>query len=167
MIDTVLPASGNLGRKQELEEMSHAHRFTHQAMRLRPVLCFTLATLACFSPLRAEQGGPRVPVSINLRGDDGLTQKLSYHLKQKVNNDRRLALQRSDEAPAFTITSDTGVSTDALDGRKVIIYHVKLYDKHKLVGDMVGVCYEKNVPKCADNIISRLIPIIWLSRYPT
>lgn len=143
--------------------MLHAHGIVRQALRLRHRLLFACCVMFCSSLLRAEPSQPP-SVSINLVGHDGLTQKLSSSLKRKVSTDRSLVLHESPKSSDYVVTSDTNVYWDTLEGKTIIIYHVKLLRDGLVEGDKVGACFENRIGKCTTDIINKFRNIILHSR---
>lgn len=121
--------------------------------------------IACLyhSPANAQQQNHRASVSIELVGDDGLTQMLSDALNRKVINNRNLNLTNKENSKLFIISSETNVKWDILSGKTVLIYHVLLKKDGSILGDKVGVCFEKQVNKCASDIIGNFAGIVLLS----
>jgi hypothetical protein len=93
-----------------------------------------------------------VQVSVSLVGDDALTQALQVALERHIMSSRELELSRGG-GNAFRITTSTNVASGILGGRRVMIYRAMLFRRDEMVVDNLGVCFQRDVGKCADDII--------------
>lgn len=140
--------------------MFNADRLSYTGLQLGGYIGIIIALLSCSSLSEAEQVQSSISVSVELAGDDGLTQTLSSAIKKKVVADKRLAIRQPSEHPKFTISSETNVNWDTLLRKNIIIYHVKLLKGGHVYGDKVGACFEKQVEKCANDIVSQFALIM-------
>ena len=95
----------------------------------------------------------RLPVALQLVGDDGLTQKLSYSLKKTLSKHPALRLATASDQRTVTIESDTNVGWDKLAGRTVVIYTVYVHSREERGEPVTGVCFETAMSKCAKDIL--------------
>ena len=110
------------------------------------------------SMLQAPTAAARVPVSVNLVGDDGLTQNLHVSLEHGLRKHPNLRLATAEERAALSIQSDTNVRWDELGGRKVVIYTVYVSKGDYRGSPTSGVCFERQMSKCVKDIL-RLVRI--------
>lgn len=95
----------------------------------------------------------RTPVSVNLVGDDGLTQKLSVGIETALKHDPDLRPAVAGDRNIVSITSDGNVDWDKLDGRTVVIYTVHVFHGSESGEPSVGICYESGIKKCVSDIL--------------
>lgn len=125
-------------------------------MKVLP-LAALLAALAGSSAFASQQL-ERIPVTIRLVGDDGLTQKLTVGLRNELQRNRVLRPATSGDRDAISIESDSNADWDELSGRTVLIYTVYVFRGESRGAAHAGVCYEKSISKCV-NAITRLVRI--------
>lgn len=111
-------------------------------------------------PANAEPLDNAISVSVELAGDDGLTQSLSHALKEEIKKNSDIAHSKAEVDRNFIITSDSNIDSDTLEGREVMIYRVQLHRGNRLIGAKVGVCYERQPTKCAADIVRQFARII-------
>lgn len=110
--------------------------------------------LAAASPSTADSAQTaRMPVTLDLVGDDGLTQKLSTAIQKGLEHDPALRLATAVDHDAVSVTSDSNVNWDKLGGRTVVIYTVHVFRGKSPGEPSVGICYESGMAKCATAII--------------
>ena len=95
----------------------------------------------------------RVPVALRLVGDDGLSQNLYVALRDGLRAHRRLRLADSSTEAVVTIRSDTNVGWDRLGGRLIVIYTVFVGRGDDGAGPHTGICYERRMSKCVNDIL--------------
>jgi hypothetical protein len=95
----------------------------------------------------------RVPVDVQLVGDDGLSQNLSWALTQRLRRHPHLRPAESSDASVLTIRSDSNVGWDRLDGRLVVIYTVFVGRGDGGTVSHTGICYERQMSKCVNDIL--------------
>ncbi len=100
----------------------------------------------------ASQPVQRIPVSIRLVGDDGLTQKLKAGLRNDVQRHSALRLATPADRDAISIESDRNVGWDRLSGKTVLIYTVYVFRGEKRGASHTGICFESGISKCVDAI---------------
>jgi hypothetical protein len=66
---------------------------------------------------------------------------------------RRLRLADSSDENVLTIRSDDNVQWDRLGGRSVVIYTVYVGRGDDEVGPHTGICYERQMSKCVNDIL--------------
>lgn len=86
-------------------------------------------------------------------GDDGLTQSLSDTLKQALKKNSALRLAVVSDSDVVSVTNDSNLDWDKLDGRTVIIYTVHVFRGQDRGESNVGICYEGEMTKCVNAII--------------
>ena len=101
----------------------------------------------------------RVKVDVSLVGDDGLTQNLRVTLRRHIVSSNDLQLSPGDEH-AFRITTSTNVVADTLGGRGVLIYRALLFRRDEMLADRMGVCFQRDVGKCASDIVRSFEPVM-------
>jgi hypothetical protein len=97
----------------------------------------------------------RAPVRINLVGDDGLTNKLREALESAIGERAHLRVASSDEHPELSIESESNVDWDRLAGQVVVIYTVYVSSKEAKRVRLTGACFDKDIAKCARDIVER------------
>jgi hypothetical protein len=112
-----------------------------------------LLTAASCWPISADPPARRVPVSVQLAGDDGLTQRLSAALRDGLRMHPRLRPAEGSDEAALTIRSDSNVGWDRLGGRLVVIYTVYVGRSGDGTSPHVGICYERRLSKCVNDIL--------------
>jgi hypothetical protein len=100
----------------------------------------------------ADLPAQRVPVSVELVGDDGLTQNLHVALEQGLRAHPHLRLADNAGEAMVTIRSETNVEWDRLDGRLVVIYRV-FVGRGENEMERIGICYERRMSKCVNDIL--------------
>jgi hypothetical protein len=100
-----------------------------------------------------EPPKPRVPVLVQLTGDDGLTQKLSDSLEQGLRKHPRLRLASTAGEAVVTIRSESNVGWDKLSGRLVVIYTLYIDKGEPADEPITGICYEIGMAKCVKDIL--------------
>lgn len=95
----------------------------------------------------------RVPVAVELVGDDGLTQRLSGFLQDGLRRHKNLRLAISSDNAALTIRSRSNVGWDKLGGQTVLIYTFYVGKAGERSEPITGVCYERAMSKCVNDIL--------------
>lgn len=107
----------------------------------------------------------RFPVAVSLVGDDGLTQNLDQELKNAIQRDRDLRAVGPDDAGGLTISSESNVDWDKLNGRVVVIYRVFVTGREAANPvPLTGACWENDLRKCARDIVERTKRLMPLQR---
>ena len=95
----------------------------------------------------------RIPVTLKLVGDDGLSQKLGFEIVAGLRSDDRLRLAIPTDPRSIVIQTDSNVDWDILDGRKVAIVTAYVFSEHEKPFPIVRACWISDMKKCAREII--------------
>jgi hypothetical protein len=120
-------------------------------MKLLALTSLLLATSSGATP--ADPPTRRVPVNVQLTGDDGLSQNLSWALEERLRTHPHLRLAESSGESVVTIRSDSNVGWDRLAGRIVVIYTVFVGRSGGGAEPVTGICYERQMSKCVNDIL--------------
>lgn len=95
----------------------------------------------------------RTPVSVDLVGDDGLTNKLRDSIETALKNNLDLRPAVAGDRNIVSITSGSNVDWYKLGGRTVVIYTVHVFHGGGSGEPNVGICYESGINKCVSDIL--------------
>ena len=104
--------------------------------------------------IAAQPSGNRVPVVLNLVGDDGLSLTLRSELESGLRSDGHLRLATAEDQRAIIIQTDSNVDWDKLDGRDAAVVIAYVFSKDEQRGSpVVAACWTNDIRKCAREVI--------------
>ena len=121
--------------------------------RMKSLALASLLVAMTTGTAAADPPAPRVPVAVQLVGDDGLSQNLSAALQEGLRTHPRLRLAESAGEARLTIRSAGNVRWDRLGGRVIIIYTVFVGRGDDEAEPDTGICYERRMSKCVNDIL--------------
>lgn len=120
------------------------------------LLCFQAAPIvACNSSSASAQNLSSKAISVEVwrGGDDGLTSKLADALEEKFRQTPPFIVGPASERESLKVTIPGNVRWKQIGVRTQVQFDVNFSRASRQIGTSKGVCWEDNLPRCAEIIV--------------